>query len=384
MSAPLSPGPGDRPEIRQLLADHPVIDGHNDLPWRIRTAYQGDLDRLPFREGDPGGHTDLPRLRTGGVGGQFWSVYVSSLLPEPDAAVQTLDQLDLVRRLCERYADRLAWATTADEVAAAVDHGRIASLIGVEGGHSIASSLGVLRMLHALGARYLTLTHNHATGWADSATDTPRHGGLTDFGRDVVGELNRLGMIVDLSHVAYTTMRDALAVTRAPVMFSHSSAYAVTDTPRNVPDDVLAALPGNGGVCMVAFVSYFVSQRVRDHQEEAGRAAQEDGVDTADLDVMKPWWQAWKAEHPAPVSTVADVVAHVEHVRDVAGIAHVGLGGDFDGADDFPEGLADVSGYPRLLTALADRGWSRADLAKLTGGNILRVLRAVEDVAARG
>lgn len=368
-------------DIPRLLAEHPIVDGHNDLPWRIAEAYAGDVDAVPFEAGDPGGHTDLPRLRAGGVGGQFWSVYVSSTLPEPEAAVATLGQLDVVRRLASRYDAHLSLSTSADEAAAAMASGRIASLIGVEGGHSIASSLGVLRMLHALGARYLTLTHNHNTPWADSATDEPRHGGLTDFGRDVVRQLNRLGMIVDLSHVAHPTMRDALAVTSAPAIFSHSGAYGVTDTPRNVPDDVLRDLAAGGGVCMMPFVTYFVSQRVRDYQQEAGAAALAEGIATNDLSAMKPWWKRWKAAHPAPEGTVDDVLAHLEHLREVAGVDHIGLGADYDGADDFPVGLGDVSSYPRLLEALADRGWSSTDLAALTGGNVLRVLRDVEAVA---
>ncbi len=366
------------PLVRRLLEEHPLIDGHNDLPWRIRTAYDGRVASYPFESGDPAGHTDLVRLRRGGVGGQFWSVYVSSTLPEPEAAVATLSQLDVVRQFIDRYGEHLAFATTAAEVSAAFAAGRIASLIGVEGGHSIASCLGVLRMLHALGARYLTLTHNHATPWADSATDDPRHGGLTEFGLEVVRELNRLAMIVDLSHVAHTTMRDALTVTQAPVVFSHSGAYAVTDTPRNVPDDVLQRLARQGGVCMAPFVSYFVSQRVRDHMCEAEAAALAQGLPTNDVSVMHLWWQRWKTSHPAPAATVDDVVAHLEHLRDVAGIDHVGLGGDYDGAADFPVGLGDVASYPVLLDTLAERGWSAGDLVKLAGGNVLRVLRDVE------
>lgn len=364
--------------VRRLPAEQQVIDGHNDFPWRIRTEYDGRVESLRFDEAEPGGHTDLPRLRSGGVGGQFWSVYVSSALPEPEAAVATLDQLDVVHRLICRYGEHLALATSADDVERALATGRIASLIGIEGGHSIASSLGVLRMLYALGARYLTLTHNHATPWADSATDDGHHGGLTEFGCEVVRELNRLGMIVDLSHVAHTTMRDALEVTSAPVIFSHSGAFAVADSQRNVPDDVLATLARGGGVCMVPFVSYFVSQQVLDHQREAGAAALAQGIPTNDLAAMKPWWERWKADHPAPAATVDDVVAHLEHIREVAGIDHIGLGGDYDGADDFPVGMEDVACYRRLLERLAERGWSSDDLSKLASDNIVRVLRDVE------
>ncbi|HEY6738032.1 MAG TPA: dipeptidase, partial [Actinopolymorphaceae bacterium] len=258
---------------------------------------------------------------------------------------------------------------------------RIASLLGMEGGHSINESLATLRAMYALGVRYMTLTHNDNTPWADSATDTPRLGGLSDFGREVVREMNRLGMLVDLSHVSADTMRAALAVTTAPVIFSHSSARALVDIPRNVPDDVLAALPANGGVCMVTFVPEFVVPACAEWRAECAAAAEERGIRPSDLQAYMPFASEWARTHPKPVGTVDDVVAHVEHVREVAGVDHIGLGGDYDGTDVFPAGLEDVSGYPRLFAALLERGWSEADLAKLAGGNVLRVLRAAEEVA---
>jgi membrane dipeptidase len=338
-----------RSRIRDLLLRHPVIDGHNDLPWEARERVAYDWDRLDISQTGLPTHTDLPRLRAGGVGAQFWSVYVPSDLPAGEAVTATLEQVDAVHTMTSRYAADLALATSTAQVERAISQGRIASLIGAEGGHSIDSSMGALRMLFALGVRYLTLTHNDNVPWADSATDEPVLGGLSAFGREVVLEMNRLGMLVDLSHVSADTMRDALDTTQAPVIFSHSSARALCDHPRNVPDDVLARLADNGGVCMVTFVPYFVSQALRDWDREPSGGAR-------------------------PTATLADVVAHCEHVREVAGIAHIGLGGDYDGVDHLPEGLEDVTGYPRLLAALAERGWSDADLAALTGGNILRVL----------
>ena len=293
----------------------------------------------------------------------------------------TLEQVDAVHAMTARYADDLALATTRADVERAWSQGRIASLMGAEGGHSIDSSLGTLRMLHALGVRYLTLTHNDNVPWADSATDEPVHGGLSPFGREVVREMNRLGMLVDLSHVSADTMRAALDVAQAPVVFSHSSARAVCDHPRNVPDDVLARLAANGGVCMVTFVPKFVSPRVREWDLETREAAALAGVDIGD----DPAYDAFVAERrltrPAPRAGIDDVVAHCEHVREVAGARHIGLGGDYDGVDTLPEGLEDVSAYPRLLEALADRGWSDADLAGLTSGNVLRVLGEAEERA---
>ncbi len=373
-------GVGER--VRAVLARQPVVDGHNDLAWAARELCRYDFDRLDVGGGTTATHTDLPRLRAGGVGAQFWSVYVPSTLAGDDAVSATLEQVDAVRQLVARYPGDLAFARTADEVDAVVADGRIASLMGAEGGHSINSSLGTLRMLDALGVRYLTLTHNDNVPWADSATDESVLGGLSRFGTEVVREMNRIGMLVDLSHVSADTMRDAIAATEAPVLFSHSSARAVCDHPRNVPDDVLASLPANGGVCMVTFVPKFVSPAVREWDRRASRAAVGHGVRPSDHLAYTAFLRHYREEHPQPTSSLADVVAHCEHVREVAGIEHVGLGGDYDGVDGLPSGLEDVSGYPRLLVALADRGWSDADLARLAGGNVLRVLRAAESVAA--
>ena len=375
--------------IRDLLAEHPVVDGHNDLAWEARERVGYDWDRLDIARGGCPTHTDLPRLRAGGVGAQFWSVFVPATLQGDAAVTATLEQVDAVHAMTARYAGDLALATTRAEVEHAWSQGRIASLMGAEGGHSIDSSLGVLRMLHALGVRYLTLTHNDNVPWADSATDEPVLGGLSPFGREVVREMNRLGMLVDLSHVSADTMRDALEVAQAPVLFSHSSARAVCDHPRNVPDDVLARLADNGGACLVTFVPKFVSPAVREWDLETRDAAEVAGVDVHDDPAYAAFVDERTLSHPRPTATIDDVVAHCEHVRDVAGARHIGLGGDYDGVDVLPVGLEDVSGYPRLLAALADRGWSDADLAALTGGNALRVLgeaeqRAREIAATRG
>lgn len=339
------------PAVVEALAAFPVIDGHNDLAWAAR---EDATDRYGVGGLDAASahgrfQTDLPRLRAGGVGAQFWSVYVPSTLPEPEAVVATLEQIDFVHRFVARHPDDLALAWSADDVRAAWASGRIASLLGAEGGHSIAGSLPVLRELARLGVRYMTLTHNDNTAWADSATDEPVHGGLTDFGRQVVREMNDVGMIVDLSHVSAQTMHAALDETRTPVIFSHSSCRALCGHPRNVPDDVLQRLDTNGGVIMIAFVPPFLTDDY---------AA----------------WMRGGSEGPKPPVTIDDLVRHVEHARDVAGIDHIGLGGDYDGFEDFPPGLEDVSGYPRLLERLAERGWSATDLGKLTGANLLRVL----------
>lgn len=366
--------------VRDLLRRHPLVDGHNDLPWRARALVDYDWDALDIAGRTPN-HTDLPRLAEGGVGAQFWSVFVPSTLPPDQAVIQTLEQVDAVYAMVERYSDRLGLATTADEVDAVFASGRIASLMGAEGGHSIGCSLGALRMLHRLGVRYLTLTHNDNVPWADSATDEAVLGGLSDFGREVVREMNRAGMLVDLSHVSADTMRDALATTEAPVIFSHSSARAICPTPRNVPDDVLETLAANGGTCMAVFAPQFVSPQVWDWKVEASAAAAQEGIASTDLVTFEPWVERYAETHPQPKATLEQVVTHVEHLREVAGVDHIGLGGDYDGVASLPVGLEDVSGYPRLLAALADRGWSDEDLVKLAGGNVLRTLRDAEAVA---
>lgn len=365
-------------DLRALLAVHPVIDGHNDLLWAARQSAGYDFDRLDVGIGGTPTHTDLPRMRAGGLGAQFWSVYVPTRMVGDDAVSATLEQIDAAHLLTERYADQLALARTADEVEAAWAQGRMASLLGAEGGHSINCSLGTLRQLHALGVRYLTLTHNTNVPWADSATDTPVTGGLTEFGREVVREMNRIGTIVDLSHVSADTMRDALAVADVPAMFSHSSARAVTDSPRNAPDDVLETLRDQGGVCMVTFVPKFVNQACADWHRGAVAAAADEGIEQSDSARFSPFYDAYRARHPEPGADLADVVAHCEHVREVAGIDHIGLGGDYDGVEVLPRGLEDVSCYPALLEALLDKGWSDDDLARLTCRNVLRVMRDAE------
>ncbi|MDT0215551.1 dipeptidase [Rothia sp. ARF10] len=367
--------------ISDLLSSHPVWDGHNDLPWAAREQVGYDLDRLDIGSGVATTHTDIPRMRRGGMGAQFWSVYVDAKWAGERAVTATLEQVDFVRTLTTRYAGELAFAVSAADVRAARESGCIASLMGAEGGHSIDSSLGALRMLHALGVRYMTLTHNDNVPWADSATDEPVLGGLSPFGHEVVREMNRLGMAVDLSHVSADTMRHALATTQAPVMFSHSSARAVCDHPRNVPDDVLAMLAGNGGLCMVTFVPKFISPIVREWDLVAADAAAAEDVHWADHTAYSAFLERHREAHPPPEATIDDVVAHLEHVREVAGVEHIGLGGDYDGVGRLPGGLEDVSSYPRLLEALADRGWSDDDLGRLTWGNAMRVLEGVEATA---
>lgn len=370
---------------RRLLADRPIIDGHNDLPWEIRVRPESmmDVDKYPLRTRAPG-HTDFARLRAGGVGGQFWSVYIPGEARDSGYARMQLEQLDIVRRMIATYPDDLQLALSADDVVAARKAGKVASLIGLEGGHAIENSLGALRIYYALGARYLTLTHNVTTDWADAALDVAKHGGLTEFGRDVVREMNRLGMIVDLSHVSPGTMSDALDVTLAPVIFSHSSARALMDVARNVPDSILARMPKNGGVVMVTFVSGFLTDRGMPEWNRLEREALTGITDTTAQRVAR---EAFEKRQPKPQATIADVANHIEYVRKVAGIDHVGLGADYDGTTELPLGMDDVSTYPVLFAELIRRGWSDAELLKLAGGNILRVLREVErtrDGLARG
>ncbi|WP_367322655.1 dipeptidase [Streptomyces sp. HUAS ZL42] len=366
---------------RELLREFPVVDGHNDLPWALREQVRYDLDARDISTHQNAHlHTDIPRLREGGVGAQFWSVYVRSDLP--DAVPATLEQIDCVRQLLARYPGDLRAALTAADMAEARADGRIASLMGAEGGHSIANSLGTLRGLYALGVRYLTLTHNDNVAWADSATDKPNVGGLSGFGREVVREMNRLGMLVDLSHVAATTMRDALDTSTAPVIFSHSSSRAVCDHPRNIPDDVLERLPANGGVAMVTFVPKFVLQAAVDWTAAADENMRAHGFHhlATTPEAMKVH-RAFEERNPRPVATVATVADHLDHMREVAGVDHLGIGGDYDGTAFTPDGLNDVSGYPNLIAELLDRGWSRSDLAKLTWQNAVRAVGAAEDVA---
>ncbi|WP_405390398.1 dipeptidase [Streptomyces sp. NBC_01102] len=368
---------------RLLLADHPVVDGHNDLPWALREQVGYDLEARDIATDQTGVlHTDIPRLRAGGVGAQFWSVYVSTRLTGDDAVSATLEQIDVVGELLARHPVDLRRALTADDMEKARAEGRIASLMGAEGGHSINNSLGTLRALHTLGVRYMTLTHNDNTDWADSATDTARAGGLSEFGRQVVREMNRIGMLVDLSHVAASTMRDALATSVAPVIFSHSSARAVCDHPRNIPDDVLRMLAANGGVAMATFVPKFVLPAAVEWTLAADRNMREHGLHHLDTTPAAMRIHAdFEAANPRPLATVATIADHLDHMREIAGIDHIGIGGDYDGTAFLPEGLEDVSGYPRLIAELLTRGWSETDLAKLTWRNAVRVLRDAEAVS---
>ena len=381
-----APTPEQR--VERILRQTPVIDGHNDLPWEIRDSYDfwrkpldldSDTSRLEARL-----QTDLPRMKKGGVGAQFWSVWIPADLKGDEAIRVTLEQIDIVHRMVARYPGRLEMASTAADIRRIEKAGRIASLIGVEGGHQIGNSPAALRQFHALGARYMTLTHSKNNDWADSGTDDPVHDGLTAFGRAIVGEMNRLGMMVDLSHVSPKTMKDSIAASRAPVIFSHSNARALMDHGRNVPDDALRLLPANGGVVMVNFFPGFISEAYR------RRAAERDAEDarlknlySGQPERRKAALDAWDSAHPAVDATLAEVANHIEHIRRVAGVDHVGIGSDFDGiSGTSPKGLEGVETYPALLAELARRGWSDSDLAKLAGGNILRVMERVERVAA--
>ncbi len=372
----------DLSELRDLLAGAPLVDGHNDLLWEMRKQVAYDFDQVDIAAGAPSLQTDLPRMRAGGVGAQFWSVYVPSDLPGDQAVTATLEQLDGLHQMVRRYPDQLELALTADDVDRIAADGRIASLAGMEGGQSIGGSLGALRMLYALGARYMTLTHNDNTAWADSATDEPEHDGLTAFGEEVVREMNRLGMLVDLSHVAPATMHAALRVTEAPVVFSHSSARALCEHPRNVPDDVLALLADNGGVCMVTPVPGFISQEIADawkaDHEEEHRLKGEHPDAPAEVEAQM---EKRRAGHSFAAVTVAHVADHVDHVRDVAGVGAIGIGGDYDGVPVMPEALRDVSTYPVLFAELRSRGYSDDELRRIAGRNVLRALRRAEHIA---
>jgi membrane dipeptidase len=369
---------------RRLLARHPVVDGHNDLPWTIRNdaKARGNAEAYDLRR-PTRGDTDLARLRAGGVGGQFWSVYIPGDLPGGGFTRTQLEQIDIARRVIARYPERLAPAFTAADVESARRRGRIASLLGIEGGHAIEGSLGALRAYYDLGVRYMTLTHNVTLDWADSCNDVRRHGGLTTFGREVVREMNRLGMLVDLAHTSPEVMADALDVAEAPLISSHSSCRALTDVTRNFPDAILRRLPRNGGVIMITFVGPFVSQRVADAYEAAKRALRPKLRRVASPTERRRIEKGYLRAHPLPKATIADVADHVEHARKMAGVDHIGIGGDYDGNDEWPVGMENVSSYPRLFAELIRRGWSDRHLVKLARGNILRVMAEAEAVAAR-
>ncbi|AIT80976.1 dipeptidase [Novosphingobium pentaromativorans] len=374
------------------LREAPVWDGHNDVPEQLRERRKDILAGFDFTDtsgtADPGHdlqamQTDIARLRKGHVGAQFWSVYVSAKLDDQHAVQATLEQIDVAKRLIAAYPKDLMFATSSADVARAMKAGKVASLLGMEGGHSIGGSLGVLRQMYALGARYMTLTHFRNTAWADSATDTPEHGGLTEFGRDVVREMQRMGMLVDLSHVSAATMRDALEVARAPVMFSHSNARAINGHTRNVPDDVLELLAKNGGIVMVnVFPTYVVEPTRQWLAAQAGEKARQASLHPGDPEGAEAALKAWEKANPMPRGSTSDVADHIEHIVRVAGIDHVGLGGDFDGVDVTVAGMEDVSTYPALFTELARRGMSKADLEKIASDNMMRVMKAAEAYAS--
>jgi membrane dipeptidase len=379
--------------VDRVLTETPIIDGHNDLPWEIRTGFgdagsvnlDADTSNLRGKDGKAV-HlmTDIPRLRKGHVGAQFWSVWIPASTPGPEAVQMTLEQIDIVRNMVAKYPNDFEMASTADDIVRIEKSGRIASLIGVEGGEQINNSLAVLRDYYALGARYMTLTHTQNTDWADSANEKPVHNGLTAFGRAVVHEMNRLGMLVDLSHVAPETMKAALETTQAPVIFSHSSARALDDHPRDVPDDVLRMVKQNHGIVMVNFYPPFVSQAVDNwNAERAGASAKFDTLYLGQPDRAKAAMDKWESAHPQPKATIAQVADHIDHIRKIAGVESVGIGSDFDGIEITPVGLDGVDKYPALFEELARRGWTNDELADLAGRNLLRVMREAEQVAAK-
>jgi membrane dipeptidase len=384
-AAGLAQADDDLTRARAILRQSPLIDGHNDYPWAVREQVPDrDLAHLDIRGPQPKTMTDIPRLRQGGVGAQFWSVYTPVELAGKGAVTATLEEIDTVYRMAARYPETFEVARTADDVGRIFKQGKIASLIGMEGGHSIDNSLAALRMFYRLGARYMTLTHSQNTPWADSSTDDPAHGGLTPFGEDVVREMNWLGMLVDISHVSPDTMKDVLRATAAPIVFSHSSARALCNVPRNVPDDVLAMMPANGGVVMVTFVPSFISQEVADYEARAD--AERTRLQTLtpnDAAAVDSGVAAWRQVHQAPRATLSQVADHIDHIRKVAGVDHIGIGSDFDGITSVVQGLEDVSTYPALVAELLRRGYSDDDVKKIAGLNVLRVMREAEAVAAR-
>lgn len=376
----------DLARAKRILASTPLVDGHNDLAWAIRESATAPMDVASYDlRQRTRGHTDLDRLRKGMVGAQFWSIYVPGEVKDSGFARIQLEQFDIARRFIAMYPERLELALTAQDVRDSFKRGRIGSLLGMEGGHAIENSLGALRAYYALGARYMTLTHNVTLDWADAALDTPKHNGLTEFGKEVIREMNRLGMMVDLSHVSPGVMSDALDVTESPVIFSHSDARALVDVPRNVPDSILRRLDKNGGVVMVTFVPTFISGKMSAYEAKLNEAQRQAKLKLAANDQagLRAATAAWTAANPAPVVTLSHVADHIEYIRKVAGADHVGIGGDFDGISVVIKGLEDVSTYPALFTELIHRGWSDDDLKKLAGENVLRVLKRNEEVAAR-
>ncbi|BDI61859.1 dipeptidase [Qipengyuania nanhaisediminis] len=390
-----APGASDPAMVaaEAALANAPVFDGHNDVPIQLRARFDNQINDFDFADTSDTGethaagramHTDLARLERGRVGAQYWSVYVPASLDEPEAVQMTIEQIDVTKRLIDRYPQALQFATTADEVETAMAEGRVASLLGMEGGHSIGSSLAVLRQMYALGARYMTLTHGRNTPWADSATDDPEHGGLTEFGRDVVREMNRIGMLVDLSHVSEEAMHDALDVARAPVIFSHSGVRAVNGHARNVPDSVLERLPGNGGIVMVVALPGFLNEERRHwyalrEAEQARLASLHQGQPS----MVEAAMAEWDAANPEPATTIAHMADHIDHIREKIGVEYIGIGADFDGMPTGPVGFEDVGGYPALFAELARRGYSEVEMEMIASRNALRVLREAEQYAGQ-
>lgn len=376
-----------REQAIEILESVPLFDGHNDAPlqYRNRAGYKfSELDFYDTTHLERSMHTDIERLREGRVGAQWWSVYVSANLPEPEAVKQTMEQVEFVHRMAQQYPDVFEIAHTADDVERIFAEGKIASLMGMEGGHSINNSLGVLRMFHELGVRYMTLTHGRTLDWADAAGDEPKHDGLSAFGEEVVREMNRLGMAVDLSHVTPATMKDAIRVSEAPVMFSHSNARAISNHPRNVPDDVLQLLPEIDGLVMVTFVESFTSEELRQwYAERSGHMAKLESLYPGQPDIIEEKMDEWTDENEMPKSTLEQVADHIDHIRDQVGVDHIGIGGDYDGISSLPTGLDDVSTYPNLFAELLKRGYSEEDLRKIAGENMLRVMRGVEETAER-
>jgi membrane dipeptidase len=370
--------------VRKLLRNTPLVDGHNDLPWAMREAAKDPLDVVAYDlRRTTAGMTDIARLRKGMVGGQFWSVYIPGEVRDSGYARIQLEQIDIAKRVIARYPDVFVPAFTAADVRKAYAQGKIGSLLGMEGGHAIENSLGALRSYYELGARYMTLTHNVTLDWADAANDVPRNNGLTAFGKEVVREMNRLGMIVDLAHTSPAVMSQALSVTEAPVIWSHAAARGITDVPRNVPDSILARLPKNGGVVMMTFVPGFVSQTVANYGAQV--TAVRDSIATRfpnNNDAQFKAVAAWRETHPTPIATISDVADHLDHIKKIAGAAHVGIGGDFDGITETVQGLEDVSTYPTLFAELLKRGWTDTELKGLAGENVLRVLKGAESVSA--
>ena len=381
----------DRDEYRQqaieIVESVPLFDGHNDAPYqyRNRVGYKfSELDFYDTTQLENPMHTDIPRLKEGRVGAQWWSVYVPAGIPEDEAVKRTMEQIDFVYRMAEKYPDEFEMAYTADDVERIFAEGKIASLIGMEGGHSISNSLATLRMFYDLGARYMTITHSRTLDWADAAGDEPLHDGLSEFGEEVIREMNRLGMAGDLSHVTPATMKHAIEVSEAPVMFSHSNARAISNHPRNVPDDVLALLPEKDGLVMVTFVESFTSEELRQwYAERSGYRAKIESLYAGQPDIISEMMDEWTEENEMPKSTLEQVADHIDHIRDQVGVDHIGIGGDYDGVSSLPTGLEDVSTYPDLFAELLKRGYSEEELRKIAGENMLRVMRGIETTAER-